>query len=119
MTAVFRGKVFEESGNFSIDRFSLPYFPYASYAGLKTPSGERYSSMLYTDTTQRLDVVFLDIEGKPVARNNATITLHRLTKYWWWDNAYDNVANYIAGNNAQLMSSGNLNAPNGKASLVV
>ncbi|HEY0741638.1 MAG TPA: MG2 domain-containing protein, partial [Chryseosolibacter sp.] len=27
LNAVFRGKAFEESGNFSIDRFSLPYYP--------------------------------------------------------------------------------------------
>lgn len=116
MTAVFRGKVFEESGNFSIDRFSLPYFPYASYAGLKTPAGERYSGMLYTDSTQRLDVVFLDADAKPVGRNDVTIGLYRLNRYWWWDNAYDNVANYIAGNNAQLVTSGKVNAPSGKAS---
>ena len=116
MTAVFRGKVFEESGNFSIDRFSLPYYPFTSYAGLKTPDGERYSGMLYTDTTQRLDVVFLDINGTPVPRSNATIGVYRLNRYWWWDNAHDNVANYIEGNNAQLISSGKVNAPNGKGS---
>ena len=116
MTAVFRGKVFEESGNFSIDRFSLPYYPFTSYVGLKTPTGERYSGMLYTDTTHRLDVVFLDINGTPVPRSNATIGLYRLNRYWWWDNAHDNIANYIEGNNAQLISSGKLNASNGKGS---
>ncbi|WP_276373042.1 MG2 domain-containing protein [Chryseolinea sp. H1M3-3] len=115
MTAVFRGKVFEESGNFSIDRISMPYFPYESYAGLKTPAGERYSGMLFTDTTQRLDVVFLDINGAPVSRTDATIGVYRLNRYWWWDNAQDNVANYIQGQNAQLVSSGKVNAPNGKA----
>ncbi len=115
MTAVFRGKVFEESGNFSIDRFSLPFYPYESYAGLKTPAGERYSGMLYTDTAQRIEVVFLDMEGKPVSRDNANINVYRLNRYWWWDNAHDNVANYIEGRNAQLMSSGKLNAANGKA----
>lgn len=116
MTAVFRGKVFEESGNFSIDRFSLPYFPYESYAGLRAPKGEQYSGMLYTDTTQRLDIVFLDINGTPVSRSNATVGLYRLNRYWWWDNAHDNVANYVQGNNAQLITSGKVNAPSGKAS---
>ncbi|MFM7854941.1 MAG: hypothetical protein ACKO96_24190, partial [Flammeovirgaceae bacterium] len=48
MTAVFKGKVFEESGNFSIDRFTLPFYPYESYAGLRVPPGEKYSGMLYT-----------------------------------------------------------------------
>lgn len=116
MTAIFRGKVFEESGNFSVDRFSVPYYPYASYAGLKTPQGERYSGMLYTDSTQRLDVVFLDMNGSPVARTNAAVGLYRLNRYWWWDNAGESVANYIEGNNAQLITSGKINAPDGKAS---
>jgi alpha-2-macroglobulin len=114
MTAVFRGKVFEESGNFSIDRFSVPYYPYTSYAGLKTPQGEKYSGMLFTDSTQRLDVVFLDANGSPVPRKNATVSMYRLDRYWWWDNAGDNVANYIEGNNAQLITSGDIDAPQGK-----
>jgi uncharacterized protein YfaS (alpha-2-macroglobulin family) len=114
MTAVFRGKVFEESGNFSIDRFAIPYFPYASYAGLRTPQGEKHSGMLYTDSTQRLDVIFLDANGSPVPRNNATVNMYRLNRYWWWDNAGDNVANYIEGNNAQLITSGKIDAPQGK-----
>ncbi len=116
MTAVFRGKVFEESGNFSIDRFSLPYFPYESYVGLKTPKGESYSGMLYTDSTHRIDVAFLDVDGNSVARNGAQITLYRLNRYWWWDNSHDNIANYVQGNNAQEMATGTLNAANGKAS---
>ncbi len=116
MTAVFRGKVFEESGNFSIDRFSLPYYPYQSYAGLKTNPGERYSGMLYTDTTQRVDLVFLDVDGKLVSRNNVEINLYRLNRYWWWDNSQENIANYIEGNSELLFSSGTVNAVNGKAS---
>jgi alpha-2-macroglobulin len=116
MTAIFRGKVFEESGNFSIDRFSLPYSPYESYAGLRTPKGEEYSGMLYVDKPQKVDVVFLDSDGKPVDRNNVEINLYRLERYWWWDNTYDNIANYIEGNSSSLVTSGELNTTNGKAS---
>ena len=116
MTAVFSGKVFEESGNFSVDRFSVPYYPYKSYAGLKTVSEEPYTSMLYTDTTQRIDVVFLDIEGKPVARENAEINLYRLNRYWWWDNGYSSIANYIEQNSSTLFKSGKISAPKGKGS---
>ncbi|MFM7858529.1 MAG: hypothetical protein ACKO96_43070, partial [Flammeovirgaceae bacterium] len=85
MTAIFRGKVFEESGNFSIDRFSLPFYPYESYAGLRVPKGELYSGMLYVDQDQKVDVVFLDVDGKPIDRQGVTIGLYRLERYWWWD----------------------------------
>ncbi|HEY3430290.1 MAG TPA: MG2 domain-containing protein, partial [Cyclobacteriaceae bacterium] len=116
MTAVFNGKVFEESGNFSIDRFSLPFYPYESYVGMKTASGERYTGMLYTDTTQRIDVVFLDVDGKPVARENAEIGLYRLERYWWWDNGYSSIANYIERTSTAKVKSGKINAANGKGS---
>ncbi len=116
MTAVFRGKVFEESGNFSIDRFTLPFYPYQSFAGLRVPLGEKYSNMLYTNQEQTVDIVFLDIDGKPVVREGASVSLYRLERYWWWNNSYSSVANYIERNSAALVSSGTLRAPAGKAS---
>lgn len=116
MTAIFHGKVYEESGNFSIDRFSQPFYPYASYTGIKLASTEPYTGMVYTDTTNRLDVVFLDIDGKPVSRNNVELSMYKLDRYWWWDNSYSSVANYIEQNSSSLYKSGKINAPNGKGS---
>ena len=116
MTAVFKGKVFEESGNFSIDRFTLPFYPYESYAGLRVPPGEKYSGMLYTNQDQKVDVVFLDIDGKPVSREGVEINLYRLERYWWWSNSYNTIANYIEENSSALVSSGKVSATNGKAS---
>src|SRR5260221_1276190 len=114
MTAIFNGKVFEESGNFSIDRFSLPYYPFASYAGVKLPEGEKYTRMLYTDSTQKVEVVFLDADGKLVPRNNVEVNIYRLERYWWWDNSNDNIANYIERDNSRLVSTTKLNAAAGK-----
>ncbi len=116
MTAVVKGKVFEESGNFSIDRFSLPYYPYSSYVGLRVPPGEKYSGMLYTDEDQKVDVAFLDIDGKPVNRSGVEVYLYKLNRYWWWDNTYDNIANYIESNSQSLVKSGAVNTTNGTAS---
>jgi uncharacterized protein YfaS (alpha-2-macroglobulin family) len=115
MTAVFRGKVFEESGNFSTDRFSVSYYPYNTYAGIRTAKGERYSGMLYTDTVQNVDIVFLDTNGKPVDRSNADVTLYKLNRYWWWDNSSSSIANYIEENSSALYSTGKVTTVNGKA----
>ncbi len=114
MNLVFKGKVYEESGNFSVDRFSLPFYPYQSYAGLLVPEGEKYTGMLYTDQDQSVSVVFLDSNGKSVTREGAEINLYKLNRYWWWDNAYDNIANYLESNSSSLVTSGKINAPNGK-----
>ncbi|MFM7854301.1 MAG: hypothetical protein ACKO96_20855, partial [Flammeovirgaceae bacterium] len=77
---------------------------------------EKYSGMLYTNQDQKVDVVFLDIDGKPVAREGAEISLYRLERYWWWNNSYNSIANYVEQNSAALVSRGTLQAPAGKAS---
>lgn len=116
MNVFFNGKAFEESGNFSIDRFILPYSPYTSYVGLKLPHGERYTGMLYTDSTQKIEVAFLDVAGNLVPRNGVELNLYRLERYWWWDNSNEAIANYIESDNSKLVSSMKMNAPTGKGS---
>ncbi|MCK7478519.1 MAG: hypothetical protein M0C28_14870 [Candidatus Moduliflexus flocculans] len=39
LDAAFTSRVFEESGDFSVDTFSLPFHPYDSYVGVRAPQG--------------------------------------------------------------------------------
>jgi len=103
MQVVFKGKVFEESGNFSVDRFSIPYSPYSTYVGYQFRDAEKYSGMLYTDTTQHVDIVTVDADGKPVDRANIEIGLYHLERYWWWDNYNSSIADYIERNSTSLL----------------
>lgn len=116
LTTIFRGKVFEESGNFSIDRFSVPFYPYESYVGLKLPKGERYSGILYTDSTQQLDIVILDIDGNPVSRSGVEVNIYKLDTRWWWDYTYGNLASYIEGSYSNKVKSGKIDVANGRGS---
>jgi uncharacterized protein YfaS (alpha-2-macroglobulin family) len=113
--AVFRGKVFEESGNFSIDRFSMPVYPYASYVGLRIPEGDKMRNMLLTDTTHRIDIVTVDDRGNPVERDRIQITLYKLNWSWWWDNT-ENSAVYRSFSEAQELSSALISTRNGRGS---
>jgi alpha-2-macroglobulin len=115
LTAIFKGKVFEESGNFSIDKFSIPYYPYNSFVGVRLPKGERYSGMLYTDSTHKVDVVTVDADGKGVSKT-VEMSIYKLNWRWWWDNSYDNIANYVEGSYSKLVKSGTVNTVNGKGS---
>lgn len=103
LRAIFRGRVFEEGGNFSIDNFSLPYLPFPFYAGMRTPDGEAYSGILYTDTTHRVDLVTVDRDGKPAAGRQLAIRFYKLDQRWWWDYSQGSMANYINGNYARLV----------------
>ena len=62
MKATFITKVFEKGGNFSIDQFSMPFFPYSSYVGINVPALEDNKNMLFTDTSHTVEVVTVDTE---------------------------------------------------------
>lgn len=114
--AVFRGKVYEESGNFSIDRFSIPYYPYSTFVGLRVPEGERYSGILYTDKDHKIDIATVDAGGKGISVKGVEINLYKLEWRWWWDNSNQSLANFIEVNSARVVKSENLNTTNGKGS---
>ncbi|MGC1244010.1 MAG: MG2 domain-containing protein [Chryseosolibacter sp.] len=114
LNAVFRGKVFEESGNFSIDRFSIPYYPYASFVGMRVPEGERYSGILYTDTPHKIALATVDTEGKGVSREGIEVNMYKLDWRWWWDNTNESMANYVEGSYSTLAKSGTVKTTNGK-----
>lgn len=113
LNAVFRGKAFEESGNFSTHRFSIPFYPYPSFIGIRLPAGDKARGMLLTDTTHRVDVVTVDADGNPVSRNEVEVTLYKLTWSWWWDNT-EASAVYRTFSQAQKLSSGTIQTRNGK-----
>ena len=115
LMAVFRGKAFEESGNFSVDRFSLPYYPFVSFTGIKLPPGDKARGMLLTDTTHRVDVVTVNADGKPVSRNGIEMSVYKLDWRWWWDSDANN-ASFMSTSYAQPLLTGKINTQNGKGS---
>jgi uncharacterized protein YfaS (alpha-2-macroglobulin family) len=65
LQANFVTKVFEPGGNFSVDRFSMPYHPYEVYTGIRIPKGDKARGMLLTATTHLVRIVSLDRNGDP------------------------------------------------------
>jgi alpha-2-macroglobulin len=114
LNAVFRGKVYEESGNFSIDRFSIPYLPYNSLTGMRLPQGDKARGMLLTDTTHRVDIVTVDPDGKPLSRN-IQLSIYKINWRWWWD-ASEGTINYMSGQYSQPITTGRVRTVNGKGS---
>lgn len=85
LNVTFKGKVFEQGGDFSVDNFSLPYFPYTSYVGVLPPALKSEWDYLYTNEDQTVHVATVDANGKPIARQGVQLTLYRLEWRWWWD----------------------------------
>ena len=97
LKAGFVTKVFEESGDFSIDYVSVPFSPYNKYVGLKTPVGTGYwEDMLFTDTTNTIKIATVDANGNPVSRSNVKVKVFKLEWRWWWDASDNDLASYFA-----------------------
>ncbi|UII29182.1 MG2 domain-containing protein [Fulvivirga maritima] len=113
LKAYFTGKVFEEGGNFSIDNFSLPYYPYEAFVGMKLPETKNWSRLYYNKTNQ-VDIATVDAEGNPVSRKNVEIEVYRLDWRWWWNQDGENIANYISRSSLTPVVKGTANTTNGK-----
>jgi len=92
--AHFVTRVFEEGGDFSIDRFSIPYSPYKTYVGIRVPKGDK-RGMILTDTNQTVDIVTVDENGKPVAVKGLQANLYKVEWRWWWSSGNDDLASYV------------------------
>jgi len=97
LRAVFSGKVYEPGGDFSIDQFSIPFYPYTHFVGVKKPEGDR-RGQLVTDKNHTMDIVSVDVEGNPVDRANLSFEVYKIGWRWWWDRSSDNIANYVGRN---------------------
>lgn len=114
LSAVFNGKVYEDGGNFSIDRFSIPYYPYDAFVGVGIPEGERYSGILYTDTNHNIGIASVDANGDPTSRSGLELNLYKLQWRWWWDNSTERLANFLEGSYSELVKSATVNTTHGK-----
>jgi len=96
LEAAFTSRVFEESGDFSVDSFSLPFHPYDSYVGVRAPRGDQARGMLLTDKDQVVSIATVDTAGRPVSRDKVLVSLYRLDWRWWWDRSGESLAQYVS-----------------------
>ncbi|HTX87703.1 MAG TPA: MG2 domain-containing protein [Bacteroidales bacterium] len=116
LTANFETMVYEEGGDFSIDRYSLPYYPFSSYVGLKVPEPERFSHILFTGHPQTIEVVNVDADGKLiVASHRIKVEILKLGWQWWWDDTEaGSSADFIGMSYAQPVDSGTIFTQQGR-----
>ncbi|MBN2165278.1 MAG: alpha-2-macroglobulin [Marinilabiliaceae bacterium] len=115
LKASFLTRVYEESGDFSVDRFTIPYASYETFVGIKTPKGDK-RGMLLTDTTHTVSVVTVNGDGKPVTSTDLIYRIYKVNWRWWWESSDDDLARYMGSTNRNLVSSGKINCLNGKGS---
>ncbi len=80
LRAYFETRVFEEGGDFSVDRFSIPYYPYPSYVGINIPKGKNFDFVLSTGTPHSFRVVNVDAFGKPLSNRKVKVDVYKIKK---------------------------------------
>jgi len=113
LRANFTVRVFEKSGDFSIDRFNMPYSPYASYVGIRTPEGDK-RGMLLTDTIHWVDVVTLDENGRLISKSGLEVSVYKLSWRNWWESDGNELANYIGDTYNEPLINKSISTLNGK-----
>ncbi|WP_148898750.1 alpha-2-macroglobulin family protein [Fodinibius salinus] len=88
-------RVFENSGNFSVNRSSIPYYPYKTLVGLQMPEGNNRWDMLARDSTHTIDIVTLDADGDPMSRKNVEVEIFKIDWRWWWEKSNRNLSQYF------------------------
>ncbi len=115
LRANFETMVFEDGGDFSIDRFSIPFYPYKTYAGLNIPQTNRGDRVLYTDKTYAVDLINVFPDGKVVPSNRLKVEVYKLEWRWWWDDSESGDADFISTSHLRVIDSATVRTTGGKS----
>ncbi|MDQ3394057.1 MAG: MG2 domain-containing protein, partial [Bacteroidota bacterium] len=115
LNAVFKGKAFEEGGDFSIDQFNIPFYPYSSFVGIKIPQGDK-RGVLVTGEDHVIDIASVDANGNLVGRQGIKVEVYKLDWRWWWNNSYEDLSNYVGRSYHKPVTENYINTVSGKGS---
>ncbi len=106
VNANFSVKAFEEGGDFSVDRFSIPYAPFDRFVGMRLPKGDAARGMLLTDTDHKTEVVTLDASGKPLAVSGLQWKVYKVSWRWWWERSGEDLSNFVGSESTVPVAEG-------------
>ena len=116
LKANFKVRAFEKSGDFSVDRFSVPYSSYASYVGSKVLQGEGWHGALYTDEPNMIPIVTVDESGNPIDRRQVKVEVYEIKWRWWWESYDDDdLADFISRSSTHNILTTFVDTKGGKA----
>ncbi len=115
LKAAFQTRVFEKSGAFSTDRYTIDLHPYETYVGLHVPGSEE-NQLLVTDTTHRVDIVAVNDKGARKSSARVELRLYKIKWRWWWEKGSDALADYIGSEHFQPIAQDTLDLPDGRTS---
>lgn len=87
-------KVFEPSGEYSVNTSRCLYSPFERYAGIKTPqTSER---QLDCGKSHKFTVASVDEQGNGQKGVKLEVTVYKVEYWWWWSSSSSEMANYTS-----------------------
>lgn len=117
LNASFTTRVFEQGGGFSVDRFTLPYSPFETYVGVKTPEVQGYYGTLPTDKNHVIEIATVNADGKPVSSDNIKVEIYKMEWRWWWDSYEEELASYVGNTYYKPIREEKISTINGKGKI--
>lgn len=108
----FTTRVFEKSGNFSIQYTSIPFMPYEELVGINVPNGSGWNNSIARDEVHPISLILLNNRGKPIANNDINLQVYRIGWRWWWDSGSDSIASYVSSSYNNRLVNLNLKTDN-------
>lgn len=95
MTAVFTTRVFEKSGENSVDNCQVTLSPFDTYIGISAPEKENDWGEMYVDKARpaKFSIAALDYKGGAAPSTEVEVELYKMGWSWWWSSTAD-LANY-------------------------
>ncbi|PBQ32680.1 hypothetical protein CNR22_13155 [Sphingobacteriaceae bacterium] len=115
LRATYVSKVFEEGGDFSIDRYSVPYSPYKTYIGLFTPETKNYDNSLETGKHYHFDVVSVNEKGNLVKTEKLQVKIYKVQWRWWYEKNEEDLSHYISRSGTIVLKDTFINAGEGRS----
>lgn len=116
LTATMLSRVFERSGLFSTEVFSVDFHPYARYVGVKLPAGDAARGMLMTDKDHDVELLLVDRDGKPAGNATVEVAVYKLEWRWWWEKGQESLAEQASDIYSHLIQKDSILLKNGRGS---
>lgn len=97
LDAVFTTRVFEKSGDFSIDSYRSKISPFKTYIGMAFPEEENAWGEMFLDNEKRHKVKLVAVSEKgAVIATPVTVgvEIYKMGWNWWWSSSYSGLASY-------------------------
>ena len=115
LKATYTTKVFEEGGDFSIDRCSKAYSPFKTYVGIQVPKNKNEDNTLITGKNYKMDIVALSEDGKLKKVSKLQVKVYRLEWRWWYQQDEEDLSGFMSRNVTITVQDTIVSANEGKA----